>query len=729
MVESIGHRDGRADVLISPEQSKLDEFLNLERPQSKKDVQQICGLAAQMKRWCPGMQVTYPGMQRLCSSNVYFQWSQDLDRELEELKSCLRKHVKISPIDVTRNLILVIDSAPTIGTSYLLLQQKGDDPALGMNFIALDSSNFKKGQLNMCPFEAEVAGLRFAIKKEHHYLVACPLVTVVTDCKSLGPAYQKPWEEIKNGRVMKMFMDCSHINLTFKHVAGIFNSTTDYRSRHPRDSWEATGEEDSPMRMRLGVRSVRAERVDLQPVDIRLEKMAERAAEDQEYQEMIKYLEEETPHEEMNQSSEMFGMNGEREYLGVVKLSNGFKLIVKNESEVLIPRGERDAILQELHSTHLSASGMKKLTRGRMTWKGINKNIERMYDSCESCLTNARAKPHKNNQRCEVIPEALELTVAGEKISADFGEFGVNKLMIVKDRFSGLLRVFVVKDLTMKSAIRGFFQWSHSYGLASEIRTDDGPGFRGEFKEAVEEVGTRHVNSSAYNPSPNGAGERGVGQIKQVLEKLGSRNLLTQEFLNFICFKINSNMNRNTGSALERFFGRTVQTYIPSLFRKEFDQASAIKKRSDEQYQIAMKLGRRSADTFKKQDLVVCQNPRSGKWTVRGRIIETRQAEDGSSRSFLIKTESGATTLRNARFIRHQTKKKMVAWSDVGMGADDAATRGSVTNLDNSGGSSSDDAATRGSVTNLGNAGSSGSGADVVAGQRRSERLAGRNRF
>ena len=162
----------------------------------------------------------------------------------------------------------------------------------------------------MCPFEAEVAGLRFAIKKEHHYLVACPLVTVVTDCKSLGPAYQKPWEEIKNKRIMKMFMDCSHINLTFKHVAGVLNCTTDYRSRHPRDSWEATGEEDTPMRMRLGVRSVRAEAVDLQPVDIRLEKMAERAVEDQEYQEMIRYLEEETPHEEMDQSSEIFTING-----------------------------------------------------------------------------------------------------------------------------------------------------------------------------------------------------------------------------------------------------------------------------------------------------------------------------------------------------------------------------------------------------------------------------------
>ena len=173
------------------------------------------------------------------------------------MKTCLKHHVKLSPIDVTKNLILVIDSAPTVGTSYLLLQQKGEDPSLGMNFVAMDSSNFKRGQINMCPFEAECAGLCYAVKKEGHYLVACPKITVVTDCKSLGSSYQKPLEEITNRRVQKMFMDCQHVNLVFKHIPGVLNSTTDYRSRHPRDSWEATGEEDTQMRIRLGVRSVR----------------------------------------------------------------------------------------------------------------------------------------------------------------------------------------------------------------------------------------------------------------------------------------------------------------------------------------------------------------------------------------------------------------------------------------------------------------------------------------
>ena len=81
---------------------------------------------------------------------------------------------------------------------------------------------------------------------------------------------------------------------------------------------------------------------------------------------------------------------------------------------------------------------------------------------------------------------------------------------------------------------------------------------------------------------------------------------------------------------------------------------------------IAQKLGRCSADVFKKDDLVVAQNSRTVKWTVRGRIIKTRTAEDGTVRSFEVKTESGTTTLRNARHLRHQTKKMQVRWAADG---------------------------------------------------------------
>ena len=126
---------------------------------------------------------------------------------------------------------------------------------------------------------------------------------------------------------------------------------------------------------------------------------------------------------------------------------------------------------------------------------------------------------------------------------------------------------------------------------------------------------------------------------------------------------------------MQRFFGRDVGTYQPTLMRKKFDHAALIQKRSEHQMKVAKKLGRRSVDKFKIGDLVVAQNMRTSKWTIRGKVIEARSAEDGTIRSFVVETEAGKTTLRNSRHLRHQTRKKNVRFSaDDDCGTDEEAS-------------------------------------------------------
>ena len=62
-------------VYISPDQRKIDDILDIITTSSKKEVQMVCGIAAQLKRFCPGMQLIYPGMMALCGPNVKFYWN------------------------------------------------------------------------------------------------------------------------------------------------------------------------------------------------------------------------------------------------------------------------------------------------------------------------------------------------------------------------------------------------------------------------------------------------------------------------------------------------------------------------------------------------------------------------------------------------------------------------------------------------------------------------------
>ena len=141
----------------------------------------------------------------------------------------------------------------------------------------------------------------------------------------------------------------------------------------------------------------------------------------------------------------------------------------------------------------------------------------------------------------------METGAPGKRLCTDFGQYGRSNLLIIKDRFSGLLRVYLTPDKTKEAATASLAKWSHTYGLPLEVRSDYGPCYG--------DMGIRHCLSSAYNSQSNGAAEKGVGQIKTLLSKMGRKGMMNQEELNQLVFKINSHQSSREGSALERFFG------------------------------------------------------------------------------------------------------------------------------------------------------------------------------
>ena len=47
--------DKEKRVYISPAEDKLKEFFDIPTPSCRTDIQCICGMAAQLKKWVPGM--------------------------------------------------------------------------------------------------------------------------------------------------------------------------------------------------------------------------------------------------------------------------------------------------------------------------------------------------------------------------------------------------------------------------------------------------------------------------------------------------------------------------------------------------------------------------------------------------------------------------------------------------------------------------------------------------
>ena len=74
----------------------MKEFFDIPMPSYHTDIQRICGMAAQLKKWVRGMMFEFPNLIKLTSHHTKFIWTEDLQKELDGLKNAIREHVKLS---------------------------------------------------------------------------------------------------------------------------------------------------------------------------------------------------------------------------------------------------------------------------------------------------------------------------------------------------------------------------------------------------------------------------------------------------------------------------------------------------------------------------------------------------------------------------------------------------------------------------------------------------------
>ena len=57
-----------------------------------------------MKKFCPGLMLTFPKLQKLSAHNTAFRWDDKLQAEFECLKKTIKESVKLSPLDVRKRI-------------------------------------------------------------------------------------------------------------------------------------------------------------------------------------------------------------------------------------------------------------------------------------------------------------------------------------------------------------------------------------------------------------------------------------------------------------------------------------------------------------------------------------------------------------------------------------------------------------------------------------------------
>ena len=119
-----------------------------------------------------------------------------------------------------------------------------------------------------------------------------------------------------------------------------------------------------------------------------VQKIAEEASMDLEYVEMMNYLECDTEYNDIDPNCKLKQMKEFMDRMSVVMLDIGTRLIVKDETEILIPRCLRKQMEDILHFSHTAAQSMITQCKGKIFWPGMRKTLQKKYDDCEQCQQN-----------------------------------------------------------------------------------------------------------------------------------------------------------------------------------------------------------------------------------------------------------------------------------------------------------------------------------------------------
>jgi len=190
---------------------------------------------------------------------------------------------------------------------------------------------------------------------------------------------------------------------------------------------------------------------------------------------------------------------------------------------------ERDELVNRIH-TELGHLGEKR-TIAAMShtywWYGMTVDIKRVVASCKVCHRVKVSGGHDQRDMQTVSPDEYGIFHRwGLDHMSDLptSAAGHKHALVCIDYYSKWIEVIPVKDLSAETTMHAFLLHVIArYGTPAEIITDNGPAFKGEFRDFCRRrlIHQRYITEDV--PRSNGLAERAVQTIKNALRKFAAQ--------------------------------------------------------------------------------------------------------------------------------------------------------------------------------------------------------------
>jgi transposase InsO family protein len=306
---------------------------------------------------------------------------------------------------------------------------------------------------------------------------------------------------------------------------------------------------------------------------------------------------------------------------------------------VVIPHKLREKLMEELHKDHPGVTRMKSVARSYMWWPGLDKDLEQLAKSCQSCQAVKGSPP------VAPLHPWIWPSKPWQRVHLDFaGPFQGAMFLVCVDAFSKWPEVRVMSSTTVSKTLNVLREWFSVHGIPEQIVTDNGPQFIAEeFDEFTKRNGIKHVKSAPYHPASNGLAERFVKSLKQSLKaSVNDGRSLCQRLSSYL-LTYRSTAHSTTGvPPCKLLFQRDLRTRLSLL------QPSCEKSVLDKQSQQKTAHDRRSRSrAWIAGDRVMVRNHREGPDWLPATVTEVLGPV-----TYLVETDRGHRWKRHADQIK-----------------------------------------------------------------------------
>ncbi|KAM7288053.1 uncharacterized protein ISCGN_031742 [Ixodes scapularis] len=534
----LGHQVGEQGVAVLAE--NVQAILDAPQPQDSKQLRSFLGMVTFYGKFLPDLSTTIAPLNELLRKDVVWTWSKRCQDAFNMVKRLLVDAPVLAHYDPKADLQVSCDaSAYGLGAVLSRVYSNGDTRP-----IAFASRTLTSSEKNYSQLEKEALAIVFGVKKFHIYLFGRSFV-LVTDHEPLqtilGPKTGIP--SIAAARLQRWAITLSAYQYRLVYRPGRLNVEADCLSRLPVPGFQDEDYEDDVAAF-LSLR--------LQSFPVSSQEIAQFTAKDKELCQVARFLAGAWP----------------------AKVEDCLKRYSARRSEltwhqncllwgmrVVIPKGLRERVLDELHEGHPGIVRMKELARSYVWWPEVDADIEYRVRSCDTC------------QQQQSLPGPAPLhpwswpTRPWQRLHLDFaGPFQGRHFLVSVDSHSKWPEVFVMNSTSAEATIEKLRELFSHFGLPDVVVSDNGPQFCSqEFQIFLRENGVRHVRTAPYHPSSNGLAERFIRTLKEALRKEMPGRPLSRRLASFLLAYRNTPHATTLQSPAELLLGRRLTTRLDRL--------------------------------------------------------------------------------------------------------------------------------------------------------------------